>query len=63
MQQPPPIMFVLVDASRWQAPGLPLSCGEVGTVKAHMKRILSKLGAKDRTHAVLLALKRGILEV
>ncbi|MCF5935470.1 LuxR C-terminal-related transcriptional regulator, partial [Xanthomonas perforans] len=34
-----------------------------GTVKAHMKRILSKLGAKDRTHAVLLALKRGILEV
>lgn len=34
-----------------------------GTVKAHMKSILAKLGAKDRTHAVLLALKRGILEV
>jgi two-component system NarL family response regulator len=34
-----------------------------GTVKAHMKSIISKLGAKDRTHAVLLALKRGILEV
>lgn len=34
-----------------------------GTVKAHMKSIISKLGAKDRTHAVMLALKRGILEV
>lgn len=34
-----------------------------GTVKAHMKSIIAKLGAKDRTHAVLLALKRGILEV
>ena len=34
-----------------------------GTVKAHMKNIIAKLGAKDRTHAVLLALKRGILEV
>lgn len=34
-----------------------------GTVKAHMKSIIAKLGAKDRTHAVLLALRRGILEV
>jgi len=34
-----------------------------GTVKAHMKSIIAKLGAKDRTHAVLIALKRGILEV
>jgi len=33
------------------------------TVKAHMKNILSKLDAKDRTHAVMIALKRGILEV
>lgn len=32
------------------------------TVKAHMKTILSKLGAKDRTHAVTIALKRGIFE-
>lgn len=34
-----------------------------GTVKAHMKSIIAKLDAKDRTHAVLIALKRGILEV
>src|ERR1044072_3229472 len=33
------------------------------TVKAHMKNILSKLGANDRTHAVTIALKRGIIEV
>jgi DNA-binding NarL/FixJ family response regulator len=32
------------------------------TVKAHMKSILSKLSANDRTHAVTIALKRGIIE-
>ncbi len=32
------------------------------TVKAHMKSILSKLGAKDRTHAVTIALRRGIID-
>ncbi|MFL6600481.1 MAG: response regulator [Steroidobacteraceae bacterium] len=34
-----------------------------GTVKAHMKSILPKLGAQDRTHAVMIAVKRGILDV
>jgi DNA-binding NarL/FixJ family response regulator len=33
------------------------------TVKAHMKNILSKLEAKDRTHAVTVALKRGIIQL
>ena len=33
------------------------------TIKAHMKNILSKLGARDRTHAVTIALKRGIIEI
>ncbi len=33
------------------------------TVKAHMKSILAKLGANDRTHAVTIALRRGIMEV
>ncbi len=32
------------------------------TVKGHMKSILSKLGANDRTHAVTIALKRGFIE-
>ena len=33
------------------------------TVKGHMKSILSKLGANDRTHAVTIAVKRGIIEI
>jgi DNA-binding NarL/FixJ family response regulator len=33
------------------------------TVKGHMKSILSKLGAVDRTHAVTLGLKRGIIQL
>jgi len=33
------------------------------TVKAHMRNILSKLGANDRTHAVTIALQRGIIEI
>ena len=33
------------------------------TVKAHMKSIMSKLNANDRTHAVTIALRRGILEL
>lgn len=31
------------------------------TVKSHINRILSKLGAKDRTQAAIIALKRGIV--
>ena len=33
------------------------------TVKAHMKAIMSKLYANDRTHAVAIALKRGIISL
>jgi len=33
------------------------------TVKAHMRSILAKLAANDRTHAVTIALKRGIIEI
>ncbi len=33
------------------------------TVKAHMRSILSKLDANDRTHAVTIAVKRGIIEI
>jgi DNA-binding NarL/FixJ family response regulator len=32
------------------------------TVKSHVKSILSKLQANDRTHAVTIALKRGFIE-
>jgi DNA-binding NarL/FixJ family response regulator len=33
------------------------------TVKGHVKNILAKLGANDRTHAVTIGLKRGIFEL
>jgi two-component system NarL family response regulator len=33
------------------------------TVKVHIRTILGKLSAKDRTHAVTIALKRGIIEL
>ena len=33
------------------------------TVKSRVKNILDKLGANDRTHAVTIALKRGIIEL
>ena len=34
---------------------------ELGTVKSHMTAILDKLGAKNRTEAVLIANERGLL--
>jgi DNA-binding NarL/FixJ family response regulator len=33
------------------------------TVKSHVRNILSKLGANDRTHAVTIAIKRGIIDM
>ncbi len=39
-----------------------LNIGEA-TVKSHVTNILSKLGANDRTHAVTIGLKRGIINL
>ena len=33
------------------------------TIKSRVKNILDKLGAKDRTHAVSIGLKRGLIEL
>src|SRR6202158_6091515 len=33
------------------------------TVKGHIKNILAKLGANDRTHAAMIGLKRGIIDL
>ena len=33
------------------------------SVKGHVRNILSKLGANDRTHAAMIGLKRGIIEL
>jgi two-component system, NarL family, response regulator len=42
--------------------GAKLSVGE-DTIKRHVTNILGKLDANDRTHAVTIALKRGIIEL
>lgn len=33
------------------------------TVNYHIKNLVDKLGANDRTHAVAIAIKRGLLQV
>jgi len=42
--------------------GVRLSIAEE-TVKVHMKSVLEKLGAVDRTHAMVIALQRGIIHL
>ncbi|USX25908.1 response regulator transcription factor [Oxalobacteraceae bacterium OTU3CINTB1] len=42
--------------------GVQLGISE-STVKVHMKSILSKMDANDRTHAVMLAVERGIIDL
>lgn len=34
-----------------------------GTIKVHLKNILAKLGVSDRTQAILIAVKRGIIRL
>jgi DNA-binding NarL/FixJ family response regulator len=33
------------------------------TVNFHIKNVVDKLGAKDRTHAVTIAIRRGLLPI
>ena len=50
----------LASSSRNKSIAAELGISE-GTVKAHMKSILAKLDARDRTDAVVIALRRGII--
>jgi DNA-binding NarL/FixJ family response regulator len=34
-----------------------------GTIKIHVQNVLEKLGASGRTHAVAIAIRRGILHL
>jgi DNA-binding NarL/FixJ family response regulator len=34
-----------------------------GTAKVHIKHTMNKLGAKDRTQAIAIAARRGIIEL
>lgn len=38
-------------------------CVSEGTIKGQIRSILSKLRAKDRTHAAMISLRRGIIEI
>lgn len=38
-------------------------CISEDTVKGHMRLIMDKLGAKNRTHAVVIGVQRGILDI
>jgi DNA-binding NarL/FixJ family response regulator len=40
-----------------------LLCVSEETVKAHVKNIMAKLGANDRTQAVTIAVRRGIIQL
>ena len=33
------------------------------TVNFHIKNIVDKLGANDRTHAVIIAVRRGLMQL
>jgi DNA-binding NarL/FixJ family response regulator len=48
------------DANKEIAAKLSLS---EGTIKGQIRNIMSKLGAKDRTHAAMIALRRGIMDI
>ena len=52
-------LVALGNSNRRAAQGLGIA---EETVKAHMSGVLAKLGANDRTHAVTIAIRRGIIE-
>jgi len=56
---------VLREVARGQSNKIIAHCLHISehTVKNHLKSILSKLDASDRTHAVMIALRRGLIEV
>ncbi len=54
------VLHLIAAGNANKAIGARLSISE-GTVKGHVKRIISKLDANDRTHAVTIGLKRGII--
>jgi DNA-binding NarL/FixJ family response regulator len=56
------VLRLVADGKANKEIGALLSLTEV-TVKSHVKNILGKLGVNDRTHAVTMALKRGIIDL
>ncbi|MFB9240655.1 response regulator transcription factor [Massilia antarctica] len=56
------VLRLVADGNSNREVGVRLAIKEE-TVKAHVSAVLSKLGAKDRTHATTIALRRGILSL
>ncbi|GAB2614333.1 response regulator transcription factor [Streptomyces capparidis] len=69
MRQPPPVTLTAREADVLGAVADGLSNAEIGerlfiaeaTVKTHLLRVFAKLDVSDRTHAVVVALERGLL--
>jgi DNA-binding NarL/FixJ family response regulator len=56
------VLRLIVEGNANKAIAAQLSISEE-TVKGQVRNILSKLGANDRTHAAMIGLKRGIIEL
>lgn len=56
------VLHLLVEGLSNRQIGLRLSLAE-GTVKNHVSAIIAKLQANDRTHAVVRALRRGLVDL
>jgi DNA-binding NarL/FixJ family response regulator len=56
------VLRLIAEGNANKAIAAQLSTSE-DTVKGQVRNILSKLGAKDRTHAAMIGLKRGIIEI
>jgi DNA-binding NarL/FixJ family response regulator len=56
------ILRLMADGNANKEIGAQLNLSEP-TVKGHVRRILTKLGANDRTHAAVLAVRRGIIDL
>jgi DNA-binding NarL/FixJ family response regulator len=54
------VLTLIADGYRNKAVAAALSIGEE-TVKMHVKNCMAKLSAKDRTHAVTIAIQRGFI--
>lgn len=54
------VLRLIADGYRNKAVAAALSIGEE-TVKMHVKNCMAKLNAKDRTHAVTIAIQRGFI--
>jgi DNA-binding NarL/FixJ family response regulator len=55
------VLRLIADGHANKEIAVKLSVSE-GTVKGQIRTIMAKLAAKDRTHAAMIALKRGIIE-